>query len=133
MSKQDAYSLYRHINRKFKRHKVIARGIDYQWDIDIGFMDKYQKWNNGYKYIILTIDVFSICISTKPLKTKSGNEVSKVLKEIFDENNPKPGQIRSNEGTEFVNKIFSGFSRKEKYSFLLPNQQRLKQISQNVE
>ena len=64
----------------------------------------WKKWNNDNKYIILTINVFSKFISTKPLKTRSGNEVLKVLKEIFDENNREPGQIRSDKGTEFVNK-----------------------------
>mgnify|MGYP001305146195 CR=1 FL=1 len=42
LSKQDGYSLRRHVNRKFKRRKVVVRGIDYQWDIDLAFLKKYE-------------------------------------------------------------------------------------------
>ena len=70
LAKQEPYTLHRKVNRKFKRRKVVVRGIDNQWDCDVGYMEKYSEENRGYKYILLTIHVFSQFVSTRPLKCR---------------------------------------------------------------
>jgi len=42
-------------------------------------MQKLSKWNTGYKYLLVVLDIFSKYGWTKPLKTKKGLEVSKAL------------------------------------------------------
>ena len=52
-------------------------------------MQKLSKWNKGYKYLLMVLDIFSKYGWIVPLKTKTGSEVSQILASIFRENKPK--------------------------------------------
>jgi hypothetical protein len=47
LQRQEPYSLQRPLKRSFKRNKVIVKGIDDQWDVDLMDMTKFAKYNNG--------------------------------------------------------------------------------------
>ena len=64
-------------------------------------MIPYAKINNGYKYILNCIDVFSRFARAVPLKTKSAVEVSTALNKLLA--NEKPRHIKTDEGKEFYN------------------------------
>ena len=40
------------LKRSFKRNKVIVKGIDDQWDVDLIDMTKFANYNNGYNFIL---------------------------------------------------------------------------------
>jgi len=42
-------------------------------------MQKLSKWNKGYKYLWMILDIFSKYGWIIPLKTKTGSEVSKAF------------------------------------------------------
>ena len=63
-------------------------------------MTKVAKYNNGYHYILLAIDIFSRYVWTVPLRDKSGNEVIRALSKIFTERVPET--VCSDKGTEFL-------------------------------
>ena len=79
LQRQEAYSLQRPLRRKFKRNRVMTKGIDDQWDADLMDMTKYSKDNDGYSYILLVIDIFSKFLWMRPLKNKKGESVFSVL------------------------------------------------------
>ena len=103
LSKQEGYSLQRHINRKFKRLKVVVSGIDNQWDLDTAVLINLVKENDGYNYFVLVIDIFSRYIWTRPLKRKLGKEMAEKLASIFEEGRT-PDTMRVDKGGEYVNK-----------------------------
>ena len=86
--------------KKFKRNKVIVGTIDQQWDFDLMDMTKIAKYNDGYHFILLAVDIFSRYVWTVPLRNKSGNEVVRAFTKIFKERVPKV--VRSDKGTEFL-------------------------------
>lgn len=47
LQRQEAYSLQRGVRKPFKKNKVMALGIDDQWDVDLMDMSKYSKENDG--------------------------------------------------------------------------------------
>jgi len=65
-------------------------------------MQKLSKWNKGYKYLLMVLDIFSKYGWIVPLKTKTGLEVSKALQIIFKENKPK--MLWVDKGKEYYNK-----------------------------
>ena len=69
-AQQLAEELLKPIRRKFKTRKVIVNHIDEIWAADLVFMDKLSKWNKGYKYLLMVIDVFSKYGWIVPLKDK---------------------------------------------------------------
>ena len=63
-------------------------------------MQHYAKYNDGYKYLLAVIDVFSKYGWMRPLKSKSGLEVAAALKDIIKEGR-KPELVWSDKGKEF--------------------------------
>ena len=61
--------------------------------------------NDGYKYILTGIDVFSKYAFAKPLKSKTGQEVASAFAEIFKRRDHVPLKIQTDDGREFRNKI----------------------------
>ena len=49
LQQKDAHTKYRQIQRKFPRLKVIAYEINEIWSIDVAYVDKLAKYNNGVK------------------------------------------------------------------------------------
>ena len=70
LMKQDAYTLHKPIQRHFKRNRVIVGGIDQQWQMDLADMQSMQKFNDGFRYLLVCIDVFSKYAWVVPLKTR---------------------------------------------------------------
>ena len=56
---QQAYTLHKPAMRKYKRNKTYVAGIDAQWQADLADMQGLASQNDGIKYILTVIDVFS--------------------------------------------------------------------------
>ena len=65
-------------------------------------MQKLSKWNKGYKYLLMVLDLFSKYGWVVPLKTKTGSEVSRAFESIFRKNKPK--KLWVDKGKEYYNK-----------------------------
>ena len=59
LEKQDTYTLHKASRRRYRRNKVIVDGIDDQWQADLVDLSAYAKFNNGTKWLLTCIDVFS--------------------------------------------------------------------------
>jgi len=67
-------------------------------------MTAYAKENDGYKYLLVVIDIFSKYGWMIPLKDKTGLSVSKAFKQIFSKSKRKPRKLWVDKGTEFYNR-----------------------------
>ena len=54
-----AEELYKLAKKKFRKRKVIFTGIDKIWAADLVDMQAFSKDNDGVKYLLTAIDVFS--------------------------------------------------------------------------
>ena len=70
--KQEDYAVHKEERAKFKRRRVIAPYVDYQWDMDTANMDNVKKQNDGYAYFLLIVDILSKFVWTVPLRTRKG-------------------------------------------------------------
>ncbi len=66
-------------------------------------MQHYSKWNDGYKYILAAIDVFSKYGWMRPLKNKSGADVAATLNNIMEGSGRAPEMVWVDKGKEFYN------------------------------
>ena len=69
---QDTYTLHKPARRRFKRNRVIVGGIDELWQMDLADMQPLATENDGYRYLLVCIDVFSKFAWIIPLKNKTG-------------------------------------------------------------
>ena len=109
---QEAYSMTRQARRKFPRSRVVVEGIDSQWDIDLMDMVSLAKDNDGYKYVLVTIDVFSRFTHCQPIQTKSGADIKAALQNMLT--GPRqPRMVRSDRGMEFRSKVVTQYLREQ--------------------
>ena len=101
-SDQLAEELHKPVAYKFKKRRVYVNGIDEIWSADLVDMSSFAKDNNGIKFLLTVIDVFSKYGWIIPLKNKTGNAVAIALKYIFKDRMPK--KLWVDKGKEFYNK-----------------------------
>ena len=101
--KQLADELHKPIKRNFTRRRVIVNNIDEIWCSDLVEMQQFSKWNKGYRYLLMVLDVFSKYGWIVPLKDKKGETVAEAFKKIFKEGR-KPHYLWTDKGKEYYNK-----------------------------
>ena len=69
-------------------------------------MTALSKYNEGYRFLLLVIDIFSKYSWIIPLKNKQGVTVADALKKIFEER--RPGKLWVDKGKEFYNNNVKG-------------------------
>ncbi|CAB4022698.1 uncharacterized transposon-derived, partial [Paramuricea clavata] len=102
---QDAFTLHKSARRNFKRNRVFVGGIDEEWQMDLADMQSLKQYNDGYRYLLVCIDVFSKYAWLVPIKSKTGPAIVEAFKVILSSGR-KPQKIMTDQGTEFFNKPF---------------------------
>ena len=72
-------------------------------------MKLLSKKNNGIKYLLCAIDLFSKYTFVVPLKDKKGASITNVFNKIIKQSNRKPNKIWVDKGGEFYNHVFKGW------------------------
>ena len=62
---------------------VALRQIDEQWQIDLMDMSKLSRHHDGFKFIMVIIDILSNCAWVELLKSKHGIAIKIALEQIF--------------------------------------------------
>ena len=106
---QDAHALRRQIKRKVRKSSVNSPGIDYLWDADLADVSGLKRTNKGVTFLLVVVDTFSRHAWVVPLKSKTGQNVISAFRSIFRDR--KPRLLRTDKGTEFVNRPFKKFLR----------------------
>ena len=99
-----ADELHKPVRQHFSKRYVFVRNMDDVWGADLVDMKALSKQNNGYKYILMVIDVFSKYGWAVPLKFKNGKTTKTALESILS-NEILPKKIWADKGTEFYNKV----------------------------
>lgn len=110
--KQIVNELHGAARKNFPRTSFQMRGIDDTFQIDLIEFIPYSSENKGFKYALVVIDTFSKYAWTVPLKNKTGIEVTKAMKSIFDKSGRICKNCQSDNGKEFYNQHFAALMRK---------------------
>ena len=97
-----AEELYKLVTRNFQRRRVNVNGIDEIWAADLIDMQAFSKDNNGIKYLLTVIDIFSKFVWIILLKRKTGQEVANAFSRILKER--RPSKMWVDKGRKFYNK-----------------------------
>ena len=120
LSQQDVYTLHKPARRHYKRSRVIVPGIDAQFQADLVDVQNLSRYNKGYKYLLTCIDIFSKYAWVVPLKTKQGQELVKAFQMILSSGR-KPNKLQTDQGTEFLNRVFQKFLPDNNIDFFTVN------------
>jgi len=89
VEKNLADELHKPVKRKFLQLRAISNGIDQIWGADLVEMQKFSKWNKGYSYLLMVINIFSKYVWIVLLQSIKGESVPKAFKQLLKERVPK--------------------------------------------
>ena len=105
-------------NYTYTRHKETARRYQnptykyfkrYQWQADLIEISNVSKYNNGFKFILSVIDIYTRFAWLRLMKTKQAGETCKQFADILSTVNVKPMTLSTDKGGELKNKLFKSF------------------------
>ena len=104
LSKNDAYTLYKPVRRKFPRRRYVTSGINCLWQADLVDVSNIVEFSSGYCFLLVYIDVFSKYAWVVPLKNKSGKSVNDAFDKIL-QSGWRPRYLQTDKGKEFTNNL----------------------------
>lgn len=109
LESQETYTLHKPVQRRFPRNKYILSNYNELWQADLSDLRSYSEYNDGYKYILCVIDVFSKYAFVRPMQKKNSDTIKKCFANIFSEAKATPRHLQSDKGTEFISKDVQNF------------------------
>ena len=107
MGQQLTHAIHKPARRRFPRNKYFVSTPGELAQADIADMSMFGQQNDGFKYLLTFIDVFSKKAFVEVLKTKTGEEMRGALERIFKKFRPQ--SLQTDRGTEFVNEHVRNF------------------------
>ena len=102
--------------KNYDTNKTDVYYIDDIWSLDILDLKDYGPENNRrYRYILVIIDNFSKFGWTVPLKNKSAQIKKASFENILISSKRQPKLIETDDGSEFVNKLFNNLLNTKKF------------------
>ena len=98
---QVANKLHKINIRKFKKRKVCSSFRDNIWGVDLVDMESLSKCNEGNKYLLCAIDLFSKYAWVVPVKDKKRTSIVNAFQKTISER-IKPNKIWVDQGSEFL-------------------------------
>ena len=78
-----SYTKFTLATRKFKQRKAIARCQNEVWCLDLAYVDKLAKDNNGVKYLLDRQDLFDRIVDAKGMKTIDSKETVRAFSNMI--------------------------------------------------
>jgi hypothetical protein len=105
-----ATEIHKPRRNKFPTRKVEASAPNAIWSCDLLDMSSDSPaQNDGYRYILVCVDVYSRFVSVAALKSKTETEVLSAFKDLFTLRGVVPERLWVDQGKEFVNTKMTTF------------------------
>lgn len=121
---QSTYTLHKPVRLNFETRRVVVYEMDEQWQMDLVDLTKLSRYNSGFKYILVCIDVFSKYAWVVPLKTKSASELENAIRMIFNKDQRHPQFLQTDKGSEFLNAKVKSLLHRQGVKLFTTNSER---------
>ncbi|KAL3073462.1 hypothetical protein niasHT_038600 [Heterodera trifolii] len=101
LHRQRTYTLFKPRRNKFPRLKTVPSGLHTDWQCDLCIMDTIKAHNDGYRYILVCIDVLSRKILTAESESKKSEHMIEAFEKVFKKAGVLPNKLYSDAGLEF--------------------------------
>ena len=104
------FSIFRPSRNKFPTPPVKVNGPLHQFDMDLVDVSRQAASNDGTRYLLTAIDVFTKYGYAVPLLSKIGAHVAEAAQDIFDDRQPQ--RVCTDLGSEFKSEPFQSLLRR---------------------
>ncbi|KAL3112284.1 hypothetical protein niasHT_013303 [Heterodera trifolii] len=101
LHRQRTYTLFKPRRNIFPRLKTVPSGLHTDWQCDLCIMDTLRAHNDGYRYILVCIDVLSRKIFTAESESKKSEHMIEAFEKVFKKAGVLPNKLYSDAGLEF--------------------------------
>ncbi|KAL3091487.1 hypothetical protein niasHS_005057 [Heterodera schachtii] len=101
LHRQRTYTLFKPRRNKFPRLKTVPSGLHTDWQCDLCIMDTLRAHNDGYRYILVCVDVLSRKIFTAESESKKSEHMIEAFEKVFKKAGVLPNKLYSDAGLEF--------------------------------
>ena len=125
LEQQDAYTLHKPIRKRFPRNPYTVNNILGLWEADLVDVQALAKHNDGHRYLLTVIDVFTKYLHIVPLKSKTAKAVSEAFESVLNDDRymkphkRRPIRLRTDKGKEFLGSGFQKLLKREGIQFLV--------------
>jgi len=81
---QDTYTTFRTSSTKIKKDQIIVYGMNEMHQADLADVQGLKHTNKGIRFLLFVQDAFSKKLAIQPLKSKRGEDVTKALTLIYE-------------------------------------------------
>lgn len=113
---QRTYTLHKPARKRYTTRPYKSGAIDQHWQADLVEMIPYANVNNGFRYLLTIIDLFSRFAWAVPLRGKTGAEVTAAFRGVFAQGR-RPQRLQTDDGREFDNREFQRMLNLENIRF----------------
>ena len=113
LERKPSFNKYRSRRLRFPRLKVVVNDRNEIWSVDLAYVDKLAKYNNGVKYLLVAVDCLSRYLRVEPLKTKYATETAQIFKMMIKHKQPELLVAFKARCTERGDHLYSTFSEKK--------------------
>ena len=124
LSGEDAYTLHKQQRIRFPRRRTYSKKIADLYQADLADLSNISRYNDGFKYLLTCIDVFSKKAWAIPLRTKTAREVAEAFEKILRDG--KCNMSQSDKGSEFVGSTFQNMLKKHGIKFYTSENEDIK-------
>lgn len=119
LSGVEGYTLHKEYHEQ-PRNMTYKHFKRYQFQMDLVEISQFADENNGIRYLLNCIDIFTRYAFVRPLKNKSAKNVLDAFKSILNEAEVKPYMLVMDKGTEFTNRLFKNFCAENNIKLINP-------------
>lgn len=106
---QRTYTLHRRIVRRFPRLRTVPAGLHTDWQADLADFDALHTANDGYRYLLVCVDVLSRNLFVEPVRTKRSVDMISAFEALLARAGVQPWKIVHDAGLEFTAAAMSRF------------------------
>ena len=108
----DSYTLHKQARAPRPRNPTYAYNKRYQFQIDLIELGRLAEANDGHRYLLTVIDIFTRFAFVEPLKNKTALAFLDGFKAIMSRAEQFPQKILADRGSEIKNKLFRDYCRR---------------------
>ena len=104
-----ANQLHKPMKKKYPVQRVYSDHLDETWSMDLVEMGEHEGVNDGFRYILTVIDLWSRYAWAIPLKNKTAKTVKDAFVALIKRSKRQPESIWVDKGSEFYNGTFTTY------------------------
>ena len=117
----DVFTLHKQFKKPKRRNPFFVLRKREHIQMDLIELKALGRFNKGYKYILLAIDIFTKKVKLHPLKTKRTPEILAGIQSVLNHFGEYPKRIVTDRGTEFINRQVQAFFKENNISYYNPS------------